>query len=502
MTGPAPHRGAVVGDGPAAVALTTAKTQDEAGPEARVVADGGSCRPPRLLTIMGSGETSPTMVKTHRWLLDRVGPPPVPAVILDTPFGFQENADDIAERARAYFRDSVQARVAVASFRSAEEGDALGRATFLAQVEEARYIFAGPGSPSYALRQWAGSGLGGLLVEKLRSGGAVTFASAAALTLGTATVPVYEIYKVGEPPRWLPGLDVLSHVGLQVAVIPHFNNAEGGNHDTRYCYLGERRLASLERELSAGVFVLGVDEHTGLVLDVDAGSAHVVGLGVVTVRAAGRSHQLAAGSVVPIPELAERAAALAAAPAAGPHRGAGPGGPRRGQDHGDIEGGDVASAPIGEERRGRVSGGAVRPAQPRVALADSPLLATIRAARSQFSRAVSERDVRAAVQAILALDEELAAWARDTLESDELDQGRRVLRSMVVALGRLAEAGARAPEEVLGPFVEAVLQARARARSDRRFEEADRLRDQLVALGVEVHDGPDGTAWKLTRGPE
>ena len=47
-----------------------------------------SARPtvPRLLTIMGSGETSPTMVKVHRQLLGRLGPPPVPAVLLDTPF--------------------------------------------------------------------------------------------------------------------------------------------------------------------------------------------------------------------------------------------------------------------------------------------------------------------------------------------------------------------------------------------------------------------------------
>ncbi|MBV8960773.1 MAG: hypothetical protein JO087_18585, partial [Actinobacteria bacterium] len=53
---------------------------------------------PRVLAIMGSGETSPTMIKTHRRLLaeaDRVGP----AVLLDTPVGFQENASDIAARA-------------------------------------------------------------------------------------------------------------------------------------------------------------------------------------------------------------------------------------------------------------------------------------------------------------------------------------------------------------------------------------------------------------------
>src|SRR5438270_1043958 len=78
----------------------------------------GAPAPPRLLTIMGSGETSPTMVKTHRELLARLGPPPVPAVLLDTPFGFQMNATDIAERAVEYFRESVGATIEVAGFRS------------------------------------------------------------------------------------------------------------------------------------------------------------------------------------------------------------------------------------------------------------------------------------------------------------------------------------------------------------------------------------------------
>ena len=62
---------------------------------------------------MGSGETSPTMVKAHRQLFSRLGPDPVPAVLLDTPFGFQENADDISGRAVEYFRESVGRSVEV-----------------------------------------------------------------------------------------------------------------------------------------------------------------------------------------------------------------------------------------------------------------------------------------------------------------------------------------------------------------------------------------------------
>ena len=67
-----------------------------------------------MLTIMGSGETAPTMVKVHRAMLERLGPPPVPAVLLDTPFAFQENASELCERVRHYFAESLRADIEVA----------------------------------------------------------------------------------------------------------------------------------------------------------------------------------------------------------------------------------------------------------------------------------------------------------------------------------------------------------------------------------------------------
>ena len=105
---------------------------------------------PRILCIMGSGETAPTMTSVHADLLSRMGPPPVPAVLLDTPFGFQENADDISARARTYFRENVGFPIEVASFRDRETATPLEYETMLARIAQARYVFAGPGSPTYA----------------------------------------------------------------------------------------------------------------------------------------------------------------------------------------------------------------------------------------------------------------------------------------------------------------------------------------------------------------
>jgi len=268
---------------------------------------------PRLLAIMGSGETSPTMVKVHRQLLERLGPPPVAAVLLDTPFGFQENAREIAGRAVTYFRESLQATIAVTGLGAASaDANGIGQVTFadeqlMTAVRDSRYVFAGPGSPSYALRKWQGTVVPGLLVEKLLHGGCVVFASAAALTLGISTVPVYEIYKCGEDPHWLEGLDITSAVGIRAAIIPHYDNNEGGTHDTRFCYLGERRLSIMEKDLPEGAFVLGVDEHTACTFDIEAGTASVEGRGAVTVRAAGRSATLPSGEVFPIARILETA---------------------------------------------------------------------------------------------------------------------------------------------------------------------------------------------------
>ncbi|MEY3053951.1 MAG: hypothetical protein RL550_474 [Actinomycetota bacterium] len=257
---------------------------------------------PRILTIMGSGETAPTMMKHHRDLIARLPGDPL-AVVIDTPYGFQENAPELASRAVEYFRQSVGYPIQVAGLGRLKNVDVLTVETGLSLLRRADYVFAGPGSPTYALNQWENTAVPDVLREKLQSGGAVTFASAAALTLGRFTVPVYEIYKVGIEPHWLEGLDVLRTIGLDVAVIPHYDNTEGGHHDTRFCYLGERRLAMLEQELPDGAHVLGVDEHTGVVIDIDADTATVIGNGTITVRVRGESTVFESGITIPVDVL-------------------------------------------------------------------------------------------------------------------------------------------------------------------------------------------------------
>ncbi len=425
----------------------------------------GDTGTPRILAIMGSGETAPTMARVHRTLLGSLGRPPIPAVLIDTPYGFQENADEITARALGYFRDNVGYPLTLAPFRLGET-DPLQRATAVARAREARYLFAGPGSPSYALSHWRDTEVPAIVADKLAHGGIVVFASAAALTLGTHTVPVYEVYKAGEDPRWLAGLDLLSRYGLPVAVIPHYDNAEGGSHDTRFCYLGERRLAMLESMLPPGHFVLGVDSHTALVLDLGLGTASVVGLGGVTVRVDGRSVVFGSGAAIPMGDLRAAADRL-----------------RRG---------DAAS------RTGTTGEGiADRVAPERPSTARAPLDREVRELEARFDEQLAGGRVADAVQTMLAMDQLLLAWSRDTDGTDEADRARQAFRSLIVRLGeRASRADAAAATGRLTPLVELLIELRRRARAARDFPGADTIRDALAAAGVELRDGADGTTWE------
>jgi hypothetical protein len=259
------------------------------------------------------------MTRGHRMIAQRLAGErgrisDVRAAIVDTPLGFQSNADALSDTLVDHFGRRVGLSATLASMRR-KDIDPVAREAAYATIRDADFVFSGPGSPSYAVRIWSGSEIPGLFADKLRGGGALVLASAAALAVGRFTVPVYEIYKAGADPHWLAGLDVLSVLGISAAVLPHWDNAEGPGHDTRYAFIGEQRLLELERQLSDDVFILGIDEHTALLLDIDAGTASVMGRGGVTVRRHGIETVYPNGTEIPITSLAQSAPAPVGLPA-------------------------------------------------------------------------------------------------------------------------------------------------------------------------------------------
>jgi cyanophycinase-like exopeptidase len=409
----------------------------------------GEARAAGVLTVIGSGETGPTVAPVYRRLRERAGTVS-PALLLDTSYAFQANAAEITAKLRRYFRGQLGVEPGVVARDELADRTQAGSAA--ARIYGANWVFAGPGSPSYAMRWWRDGPVQAAMAGVLRRGGCVVFASAAACTLGVSTLPVYEIYKAGADPYWLDGLDLMALAGLRVTVVPHFDNGEGGRtHDTSRCFIGERRLRLLEGRLPDGTGVLGVDEYTAAVFDLAADTLSVLGRGGVTLRRGPVERRWESGQEVGLGELRE------------------PG-----------EGGDRGRAPPSAAAGGGSPDGG---------------LARLDDVSAAFERALADGDVQAMVAAIMGASR-LAATPGPGGEA------QLALGGMVARLGELAVEGLRDPAELLAPLVGPLLRLRTELRQAGRYELADTVRGVLTGAGVEVRDTPDGTDWRLDSGVE
>jgi hypothetical protein len=92
----------------------------------------------------------------------------------------------------------------------------------------------------------------------------------------------------------------LGRFGFDLVVVPHWNNAEGGTHDTRRCFVGEDRFRTLEKQLPDHVNILGLDEHTACIIDLASQQATVKGIGRVIVKKGAREQVFTKGDVFPV----------------------------------------------------------------------------------------------------------------------------------------------------------------------------------------------------------
>jgi hypothetical protein len=248
---------------------------------------------PGLVILLGSGERTPSGQRIFEWLFRQL-PTPVRVAILETPAGFEPNSEHVARQIGEYLGNHLQnydPQITIVPARKRGTPFSPDDAGIAALLPGADAVFAGPGSPTYAVRQLQGSLTWQTLVACHRLGAAVVLASAAAIASGALALPVYEIYKVGADLHWHEGLDFLGGFGLRLVVIPHWNNQDGGETlDTSHGYMGRDRFESLLELLPPELTVVGIDERTALVLDLAAGACHILGKGGVTVLRGGQEH--------------------------------------------------------------------------------------------------------------------------------------------------------------------------------------------------------------------
>ena len=409
-----------------------------------------------MIVLMGSGELTATMVEVHKRILARFSDSPT-AVFLDTPAGFQLNVDEISRKAVEYFRVHVQKQLNVVSYKSSEDTSAFEAETAFHMLRTADFVLVGPGSPTYTVRQLQKSPIPEILVNNIQSGGCLVAASAAALTLGRFTLPVYELYKVGQDIHWVDGLDVLSRFGLHLVVVPHWNNAEGGTHDTRFCFMGEPRFRQLEMLLPDDAMILGIDEHTACIIDLDAQRIDIQGIGNVTLRKRGREIKFGKKDQIPLEILVK-----------------------------EINQKDWASTDVDDvEQTGNLN------------LSKRGLLNKVNDIEASFRKGLANHDQKETTNALLELDS--AIWkAQRNLENEEnISEAREILRDSIVLLGVELGASPRHLREYLAPLVEQMLQLRVRFRNERKWSEADHIRDILQQSNIQVKDTKDGVQWHI-----
>jgi hypothetical protein len=247
---------------------------------------------PGPIVLFGSGETSPGGRKIYEYIFRSLHLSPKVA-LLETPAGFELNSDQVIERVGEFLKNRLQnydPQIEIVPARKRGTYYSPDNPRILSPLLNADLIFMGPGSPTYAVRQLRNSMTWQMLIAHHCLGGAIALASAATVAFGSYTLPVYEIYKVGEDLHWKDGLDFFGLYGLPLVFVPHWNNNDGGDKlDTSHCFMGKARFTPLLEMLPANIIVIGVDELTALIIEPASGECRVIGKGGVILLRTGKA---------------------------------------------------------------------------------------------------------------------------------------------------------------------------------------------------------------------
>ncbi len=238
------------------------------------------------IAFLGSGETSLAGGRIFENLA-RLLPSPLRIAILETPAGFELNSSLVAGRVGEFLQTRLQnykPRIDLIPARKQGTEFSPDNPEILQPLLQANMIFMGPGSPSYVARQLRGTLAWDILRARHKLGATLVFASAATISVGEWVLPVYEIYKVGEDVHVKDGLGFFSDFGLHLCFIPHWNNTEGGlDLDTSRCFMGMERFEQWRKLTPAQNIIVGLDEHSGIIIDCEKEICSAYGLGSVSV---------------------------------------------------------------------------------------------------------------------------------------------------------------------------------------------------------------------------
>jgi len=253
------------------------------------------------------------------------------------------------------------------------------------------------------------------------------------------------------------GINILEHFGFNLVVIPHWNNAEGGTHDTRFCFMGGSRFEKLESLLPEDVSIFGLDEHTACLIDLESDEAVIKGLGTVVLRRQGTEMVFAKGDRFSLDIL-------------------------RGED-------------LGKDWQPVVRKQTVSEAVSEIE--EESFWDRIHAIETAFRAGLEQDDAKETTNALLELDRTIWQGKQELEQEEFISQAREVLRDIIVLLGMRLEASPKDRANCLAPLVEDLLKLREKFRQNHQWQEADAVRDSLQRADILVEDTEEGTRWRL-----
>jgi len=237
------------------------------------------------IAFLGSGETSLAGGRIFEALAKKINEP-LRIALMETPAGFELNSAQVVGKVGEFMKTRLQNYkpiVDVIPARKKNSAFSPDDPEIIKPLLYANMIFMGPGSPTYTIRNLKDTLAWDVIRARHRLGATLIFASAATISISAHALPVYEIYKVGQDVHAVDGLNLFADFGLHVSFIPHWNNAEGGvDLDTSRCFIGMDRFNEWNSFVPSSNETIGLDEHTGLILDFETGLCEVSGVSSVS----------------------------------------------------------------------------------------------------------------------------------------------------------------------------------------------------------------------------
>ncbi|HSJ86927.1 MAG TPA: hypothetical protein VK909_06930 [Anaerolineales bacterium] len=260
------------------------------------------------IAFLGSGETSLAGGRIFESLVrDQQGP--LRIALMETPAGFELNSAQVVGRVGEFMAARLQNYRPVIDIVAARKKGSRydpNDPEIVKPLLYANMIFMGPGSPTYAIRQLKDTLTWDVIRARHRLGATLIFASAATISVGAHALPVYEVYKVGQDIHVVDGLNFFADFGLHLSFIPHWNNADGGvDLDTSRCFVGMDRFAEWCGQVPIENTTVGLDEHTGIILDFESATANVSGVSSVSLVRECIPEMHPAGSTFDLRELGD-----------------------------------------------------------------------------------------------------------------------------------------------------------------------------------------------------